>query len=79
MIPAVEAFIVQYMSHKYIEPPTFDLSLSYKDSSFFTPMVFVLSPGADPMALLFRFADEEGAYNYDFFLLIKDRQLSYFN
>ena len=62
MVPAVQSFIVQYMSQKYIEPPTFDLSLSYKDSSYFTPMVFVLSPGADPMALLFRFADEEGSW-----------------
>ena len=60
MVPAVQAFIAQQMAQKYIEPPTFDLSLSYKDSSYFSPLVFVLSPGADPMAVLYKFAEEKG-------------------
>ena len=57
MIPAIQNFIVNQMGQKYIEPPTFDLSLSYADSFFFTPLVFVLSPGADPMQTLYRFAE----------------------
>ncbi|XP_078409866.1 dynein axonemal heavy chain 3-like [Cetorhinus maximus] len=60
MIPAIQQFITEIMDAAYIEPPTFDLQHSYKASSHFTPLVFVLSAGADPMVLLMRFAEEQG-------------------
>ncbi len=60
MLPAIQSFIVESMGQKFVEPPTFDLALSYRDSSFFTPLIFVLSPGADPMATLFKFAEGKG-------------------
>ena len=66
MIPAIQKFIAERMDQSYIEPPTFDLSLSYEDSNHMTPLIFVLSPGADPMAALYRFAEEKG--NLDSFL-----------
>ncbi|XP_041348477.1 dynein heavy chain 3, axonemal-like isoform X2 [Gigantopelta aegis] len=63
MVPAIQRYIIERMGHDYIEPPTFDLSLCYADSNFFSPLIFVLSPGADPMASLYRFAEEKGAGN----------------
>ena len=47
LVAAVKDFIIIKMGDEFVNPPPFDLELSYNDSSCKTPLIFVL-PGADP-------------------------------
>lgn len=60
IVPMVQGFVKKNLGQKYIEPPPFDLAKSYADSLCTTPLVFVLSPGGDPMLALLKFADDMG-------------------
>jgi len=57
---AMASFIKDEMGEAYIEAPPFTLGDVYKDTTCTTPVIFVLSTGADPTASLLRFAEERG-------------------
>jgi dynein heavy chain len=59
MVLAVQKYVLAAMGQPYVEPPPFDLVKSYADSNRLTPLIFILSPGTDPMAGLLKFADSE--------------------
>ena len=58
MALAVQNYIIEKIGRPFIEPPTFNLSKSFKDSSITIPLIFVLSAGSDPIADFMRFAEE---------------------
>ncbi|RLV99506.1 hypothetical protein DV515_00009657 [Chloebia gouldiae] len=55
---AMQDFVVLNLDQRFIEPQTTDLSVVFKESTATTPLVFVLSPGTDPAADLYKFAEE---------------------
>ena len=60
VVPVVQQIVIDEMGQRFVEPPPFDLKMSYDDSSPVSPLIFILSPGADPNAALIAFADSVG-------------------
>jgi len=46
---AITYYIETNLGKEFVEPPTFDVSKSYKDSTYITPLLFVLTTGSDPV------------------------------
>ncbi|XP_006892348.1 PREDICTED: dynein heavy chain 12, axonemal [Elephantulus edwardii] len=57
--PAITNYVTDKLGKKFVEPPPFDLAKTYLDSNCTIPLIFVLSPGADPMASLLKFANDK--------------------
>jgi len=57
---AVKLFVMSEMGEKYVQPPVLDYARIYKQSSPTMPMVFILSPGADPQNDIQMLGDELG-------------------
>ncbi|GFR45764.1 hypothetical protein Agub_g7181 [Astrephomene gubernaculifera] len=60
LIPAITLFVADTMGKRFVEPMPFAIEPSYNDSTATSPLIFVLSPGSDPMAALQMFADDKG-------------------
>uniref|UniRef100_A0A8C6VBS7 Dynein axonemal heavy chain 1 n=1 Tax=Naja naja TaxID=35670 RepID=A0A8C6VBS7_NAJNA len=55
---AMQDFVAANLGQSFIEPQTANLSVVFKESTSTTPLIFVLSPGTDPAADLYKFAEE---------------------
>ena len=54
---AIHGFVRSSMGQKFVESPPLDLEVCYTDSTVTSPLIFVLSPGSDPMSMLLKFAE----------------------
>ena len=59
ILNAIQKFITEQMGSKYTEPPGFSLNSSFNDSAPHIPLVFLLSPGVDPLSHIYRLAKEK--------------------
>jgi len=57
---AIENYVIEKIGEKFIIPPTFNLSACFSDSDNCTPLVFVLSPGSDPVSSFLRYVEDRG-------------------
>jgi dynein heavy chain len=51
------------MGGQYIDTPPFNLEQAYNDSDKMTPLIFILSPGADPRIEITNLAELKGFKN----------------
>ncbi|KAJ1332384.1 hypothetical protein BSLG_008688 [Batrachochytrium salamandrivorans] len=57
---AVALFVIQNMGEKYVMPPVINYSNIFEQSTPMSPVVFILSPGADPQNDLQKLAETLG-------------------
>ncbi len=60
MTVAATRYVVASLGERYVQPPVLDMASIFRQSSAFTPVVFVLSPGADPAFDVFKLGEELG-------------------
>ena len=61
IVPAIIKFVMTTMGSEYVTPPVLDFMSIYKDSRPLVPVIFVLSPGADPATDIFKLANKLGS------------------
>ena len=57
---AIKAYVKTVLGEKYLTPIIFNLASIYKETSPFKPLIFVLTPGTDPLSMIKRYTSEIG-------------------
>ena len=53
-------YVIKTIGPQYLEAPNVSIKDLWKDSDNRTPIIFVLSPGADPTSALLKFKTDSG-------------------
>jgi dynein heavy chain len=56
----LQRYVMEKMGEKYVTPPVLDYRVIHRQSSSTTPIVFILSPGADPAFDVFKLGEDMG-------------------
>ncbi|KAL0235821.1 hypothetical protein GEMRC1_002403 [Eukaryota sp. GEM-RC1] len=60
LLLAITNFITLSIGNSFVEPPPFNLSLAFEDSTELIPIIFILSPGVDPTPMVLQLAKTKG-------------------
>jgi dynein heavy chain, axonemal len=60
LMQGIKEFVKKELGSRFIESPPFDLTGAFADSMNTTPIIFVLSPGADPITYLVGLSKAKG-------------------
>jgi dynein heavy chain, axonemal len=63
VVSGIEKIISKELGPSFVSPPPFNLELSFKDSNTKVPIVFILSPGVDPILEIEKLALKKGLKN----------------
>ncbi|ETN24636.1 hypothetical protein PPTG_00868 [Phytophthora nicotianae INRA-310] len=63
---AMKLFVIATMSEKFVQPPVLDYARIYSQSAATSPIVCILSPGADPQSDIQTLGDEYGFSGHRF-------------
>jgi dynein heavy chain len=58
LLDSFKNFVDKNLGSKFCDPPSFSLTEAFKNSAPNIPLIFLLSPGIDPLVNLYLFADE---------------------
>jgi len=56
VVLGIQKFVISELGERFVRPPPFDLQACYDESVAVSPLVFILSPGSDPMAAVLQAA-----------------------
>lgn len=59
-VDALKKYISENIGDKYVVSPAFDIGKAYDESKNKTPILFIISPGADPLVLMDKLCKREG-------------------